>query len=220
MAFQAEEESPLRTAPWLTAESHRAARDFDSLETFQAWCEETAHCCYVEGLNSLGLYFLKNSQEEKAFEHFQAAADLGSVSAQETLAACLRKSEFRQAAYHGDAYAQYQLGVMLLWEGQFAECADLFSLSASQGDPEAQVALGVCFEFGKGVQEDLTIARWYYLLAAQQGNEDAFEFLSRVQEKLTKEDVDKGFSASEKLPERGSKSALKLADPTRFHAEI
>jgi TPR repeat protein len=235
MAFQAEEESLLWTAPWLAAESHRAAGDFDSLEAFQAWCEETAHHHYVEGLNSLGLYFLKDSQEEKAMEHFRSAAELGSFSAQETLANCLRKSEFRQAAYQGDAYAQYQLGVMLLWEGQYEECATFFSLSASQGDSDAQVALGVCLEFGKGIPEDLTLAQWYYSLAAHQGNEDAFECLSRVQKKLADECAEwfeelveegVGNATEENLLEGGSKStswsesSTKLAEPVRFLVEI
>jgi TPR repeat protein len=190
-------------------------------EILQVGCEETAHYRYAGEPNCLGLFFLKDCQEEKTVVH--------SRSAQETLAICLRKSEFRQAAYQGDAYAQYQLGVMLLGEGQYAECADLFSLSASQGDSEAQVALGVCFEFGKGVEKDLTSAQWCYLLAVHQGNEDAFKFLSRVHEKLAKEGVDSAFNCLSQWQEdienanedkHLGKSTAKLAEPVRFYVEI
>jgi hypothetical protein len=44
-----------------------------------------------------------------------------------------------------------------------------FRLAAERGDAQAQVNLGVCFENGEGLAQDLSKAVRYYRLAAEQG---------------------------------------------------
>ena len=44
---------------------------------------------------------------------------------------------------------------------------------AEQNDAEAQILIGVCYEYGKGVEQSYTEAAKWYTLAAEQGVADA-----------------------------------------------
>jgi len=55
----------------------------------------------------------------------------------------------------------------------FKEAARLYRLAASQGNSDAQMNLGECYEDGQGVNKDLKEAVFFYRLAANQGNPQA-----------------------------------------------
>jgi len=81
-------------------------------------------------------------------------------------------SRLRMAAEQGDAYAQYNLGVMYA-NGRGVpqndtEAVRWYRMAAEQGDADAQYNLGVRYANGKGVpQNDTEAVRWYRMAAAQ-----------------------------------------------------
>src|SRR5947207_3330226 len=65
---------------------------------------------------------------------------------------------YRRAAEHGNATAQYNLGVSYE-NGQgvaqdSAEAAKWYRLAADQGHPKAQYSLGISYDLGKGLPQD------------------------------------------------------------------
>ena len=95
-------------------------------------------------------------------------------------AAALERKEYAEAhrlllpvAKRGDAFAQYNLGVMyaqgLGIEKNEQEAVGWYQKAASQGYPEAQSNLGLMYEFGRGVDVDYELAMNWYLKAAAQG---------------------------------------------------
>ena len=79
----------------------------------------------------------------------------------------------RDAADHGDAAAQYNLGLVLS-RGQGAApdvhgALAWFRKAAAGGHPGAQYALGLLYQIGQGVKRDLAAAAGWYLKAANQG---------------------------------------------------
>ena len=85
--------------------------------------------------------------------------------------------EVREAAERGEAEAQYQLGLLLMWEGsgtpKYAEAALWFLKAADHGSSLAMVQLGQLYELGWGVLQDIAKASWFYLQAAYQKNNSA-----------------------------------------------
>jgi TPR repeat protein len=84
---------------------------------------------------------------------------------------------YRKAAEHGNAAAQYNLGVFYdqgKGVGQyFAEAVQWYRKAAEQGYASAQNNLGVCYYAGQGVPQDHTEAVKWYRKAAEQGHADA-----------------------------------------------
>ena len=54
---------------------------------------------------------------------------------------------------------------------------------AKKGDPQAQFALGYCYEIGKGVEKNIQKAILWYRKVAEQGNNQAEERLKILEEK-------------------------------------
>jgi TPR repeat protein len=75
---------------------------------------------------------------------------------------------FAKAVEQGHAKAMFRAG-KLFSKPHAAQAAELFQQAASAGLPEAQVALGHAFEFGKGVDQDISVAVRCYTEAANQG---------------------------------------------------
>ncbi len=92
---------------------------------------------------------------------------------------------FRQAASQEDPDAKFNLGV--LYEQGLGVDADLdkavgwYQEAAHQNCPEAQSALGMLYAQGKGVQQDLEIAKSWFQKAAAQENEEALQWLRRLE---------------------------------------
>lgn len=66
----------------------------------------------------------------------------------------------------GDPYAAYQ-------RGDYAAAARGFAALARDGDPDAQYALAVLYDLGRGVRRDLQAAATWYRRAAEQGVPEA-----------------------------------------------
>lgn len=64
-----------------------------------------------------------------------------------------------------------------------AEAARLYRKAAEQGDPRAQVALGLMFEVGQGVDTDYAQALFYYRKAKEQGDVSALHSLGTMYER-------------------------------------
>ena len=84
---------------------------------------------------------------------------------------------FRSLATHGNAGAQYNLGLMY-YEGKsvtqdYQEAVKWYRLAAKQGYAGAQYNLGVVYYEGKSVTQDYQEAVKWYRLAAKQGNAGA-----------------------------------------------
>jgi uncharacterized protein len=81
---------------------------------------------------------------------------------------------FRPLADHGNAQAQYKIGLMY-YSGEGvtqnpAEAARWFRRAADQGSPDAQHYLGMMYEDGNGVPKDLAEAAKWIRKAAEQGS--------------------------------------------------
>src|SRR3989442_410640 len=92
--------------------------------------------------------------------------------------------ETRQAAAHGDAAAQSNLGVMYV-EGRGVvrndvEAVKWYRKAADQGYARAQINLGMMYRKGKGVvRDDVEAVRWYRK-AAEQGDAEAQTILGLI----------------------------------------
>lgn len=71
------------------------------------------------------------------------------------------------------AHADYDAGMAAFQEQRYATAIQEWRGPAERGDPEAQYALGMMYEQGLGVVENLEQARQWYLIAAESGNLDA-----------------------------------------------
>jgi hypothetical protein len=153
-----------------------------------------------EAINHLGQAYrhgfygiLKNLK--KAAKIFKRGAELGNVESMYSLAyvshndGCgvkVNKKKatqlYRMAADRGHVRAQYNLSCMLYDEGpsndqeSFRYC----KLAADSGFPEAEHALGICYEDGEGVDLDLDEARRWYARAAAKGHEKAASALAKL----------------------------------------
>jgi TPR repeat protein len=83
---------------------------------------------------------------------------------------------YRKAAVHGDATAQYNLGVFYD-QGKgvsqdYAEAVEWYRKAAAQGHASAQNNLGACYYAGQGVPQDYIEAVKWYRNAAEQGHAD------------------------------------------------
>ena len=96
---------------------------------------------------------------------------------------------FEQAANHGDADAQYYLGVSYAnGEGvvkNYKLAVYWYEKAANQGHADAQNNLGVCYEFGKGVVQNYQTAYFWYLLASANGIEKAKDNMDRIAQDLS-----------------------------------
>ncbi|MBS0351575.1 MAG: sel1 repeat family protein, partial [Proteobacteria bacterium] len=60
------------------------------------------------------------------------------------------------------------------------EAVNWYRKAAEQGEPWAQVNLGVCYECGRGVAKDERAAIIWYQKAAEQGNEEAIKRIKEL----------------------------------------
>ena len=101
--------------------------------------------------------------------------------------------EYRQAAERGEAWAQYNLGLMYdNGDGvpeDDTEAVKWYRKAAEQGLANAQYNLGVMYANGNGVPEDNVVAYMWLNLAAAQGHEDAKTNKGVVSEDMTKEQI-------------------------------
>ena len=104
--------------------------------------------------------------------------------------------ETKRLAEQGEAYAQYNLGLMYD-EGEGvpennAEAVRWYRLAAEQGDAYAQSDLGFMSSNGEGVPQNNVRAYIWYSVAAAQGNETARTNRDIISERLTPDQLARG----------------------------
>lgn len=70
-------------------------------------------------------------------------------------------------------YEQFAQGQALYQAGRFTEAIPHIQAAAESGDTQAQLLLGKCYDFGKGVVKNTQQAAVWYTRAAQAGNANA-----------------------------------------------
>lgn len=86
---------------------------------------------------------------------------------------------FRKAAASDNAWAQYHLACMALYEDSFEEARELLERAVQQGNLPAIFRLGIMYNFGQGVPTDHEKAKTYFDLAAQHGHLPALRDIAR-----------------------------------------
>ena len=131
-----------------------------------------------------------------AAQLYQAAAELGSIEAQNWLGYCFQHGIgveanderavewYRRSADGGFAPAQSNLGLMYLTgrgtERSLLRAFEVFSESAAQGDGWGLNNLGGMYEMGWAVSKDSRRALEYYGKAVETGNQSAEDNLARL----------------------------------------
>ena len=92
---------------------------------------------------------------------------------------------FQKAGSSGNAKALYELGNAFLYglgtKSDWTKGKEYFQSSAQAGYDKAQRALGFLYENGfGGIAKNIEQAKYWYQLAADQGNQEAIEFLKRI----------------------------------------
>ena len=109
-------------------------------------------------------------------------------------------AEYRAAADKGEAWAQYNLGIMYAnGEGvpeDDATAVKWYTKAAEQGDAAAQNNLGVMYEDGHGVPQDNVMAYMWWNLAAAQGDGNAKENKGKFQDSMTSAQIEEAQTLS------------------------
>lgn len=92
------------------------------------------------------------------------------------------------SAFHGDAEAQYQLGLMYATgrgvRQDLSQAAAWYKKAAVQGNAEAQYQVGTMYDTGKGMPQNFTEAVSWYNKAAEQGHKAAQLNAEKIQQHL------------------------------------
>ena len=111
----------------------------------------------------LGVSCYEQGDYTQAFHWYHEAAEQGDQKAIEALEK-LRKKEADEAFF---------LGVACYEKGHYTQAVQHFRTAAEQGIAEAQFNLALCYEHGKGVEQDQAEAIRWYRAAAEQGDAKA-----------------------------------------------
>jgi len=106
--------------------------------------------------------------------------------------------EFAALAEQGNAYAQYNLGVMYdTGQGvpqDYKQAVKWYTKAAEQGKAEAQYNLGIKYAEGQGVPQDNVYAHMWFNLAAVDGSKDASKNRDIIAKRMTTADISKAQS--------------------------
>ena len=75
--------------------------------------------------------------------------------------------------------------------GDFKKAHKIWLTQAEKGNPEAQAWLGVMYQHGYGVPQDLVLAHMWYNLAATKGFETYANNRDRIAKYMTPQDISK-----------------------------
>jgi TPR repeat protein len=102
-----------------------------------------------------------------------------------------------------------------------AEAMRLYTLSAAHNLPQAQIAMGQVYEYGRGVSEDFDIAEMWYTRASEQGFTSAEKHLKDLAEHR---DACEAFASDEEANASGQDQAtvgrILMAHTTTLHQGI
>lgn len=77
--------------------------------------------------------------------------------------------------------AQFNLGMSYLTKADYSHAIKWFAKSAEQGHIRAQVQLGICYAQGLGINQSEDKAYYWWLKAAEEGDENAISFVKSMQ---------------------------------------
>ncbi len=111
-------------------------------------------------------------------------------------ASCPDFRRYRKAAGQNDPQAQVNLG-LCYEKGQGVgqdnvEAVKWYRKAAEQNDAIAQYDLGLCYTTGRGVAKEYVEGYKWWLLAAGQGNEEAKNIMTSLENVLTREQIAEG----------------------------
>ncbi|XP_059716508.1 death ligand signal enhancer isoform X2 [Haemorhous mexicanus] len=155
-------------------------------------------------LNILGIESMRAGHCRVAFTCFKLAADRGYSKAQFNVGLCY---EHGRGTEKDLEKAQAYLGVFYMRGLQPQEKRGLKYLlqAANSGDAQSRFHVGVCYEQGLGVQQDLAEALRHYRQSAAAGNRQARDRLQAWQQELqdvhTKHPFPSGLRASSSSPD-------------------
>jgi hypothetical protein len=86
----------------------------------------------------------------------------------------------RRAAAQGDAFLQSWLGEFYEMNARDEDAVYWYSQSALQGNSDGQYKLGLMYEEGRGVAQNIQQAMFWYRKAAEQGHAEAQWQLGRI----------------------------------------
>ena len=131
--------------------------------------------------------------------------DQGNADAQTCLGYCYDTGEgvakdcaeavkwFHKAADQGNVIAQRNLGVCYdTGKGvakDYLEAVKWFRMAANKGLADAENDLAICYFSGSGVPKDLVEAAKWLNLASSQGHAPAKRNLSKIEQKMTREQI-------------------------------
>lgn len=92
-----------------------------------------------------------------------------SVSAMAADMATADMATLTRQAQSGDAAAQFDLAYEYYQQGNHAKAFEWFTKAAHQGDAAAQSNLGVMYDEGQGVRQNIATAKIYYGQACDHG---------------------------------------------------
>lgn len=155
-----------------------------------------------------GVRALQRGDVQEAIDEWRPLADAGEARAQFAIGALYRDGTglpkdanlaaewYSRAAEQGFAPAQYNLGVMRQkGEGvvrDHAVAAEWYRRAAEQDHARAQFNLGAMYNVGVGVERDVVQAYLWMTLAAAQGDRNAFAYRTRIEGRMSEEQIDEG----------------------------
>ncbi|XP_075020125.1 death ligand signal enhancer isoform X3 [Calonectris borealis] len=154
-------------------------------------------------LNILGIESMRAGHSRIAYTCFKLAADRGYSKAQFNVGLCY---EHGRGTEKDLEKAQAYLGVFYMRGLQPKEKRGLkyLLLAAKNGDAQSRYHVGVCYEKGLGVQQDLAEAMRHYRQSAAAGNRNSRERLRVLEEEVedvrTKHPFPSGIRASSSSP--------------------
>ena len=118
--------------------------------------------------------------------------------------------EWKPLAEQGDAYAQFNLGLMYVnGDGvpqDYKEAASWFRKAAEQGGAKAQGNLGIMYGTGQGVPQDYLLAHMWGNIGSANGDEGGAENREIAAKQMPAEDISKAQTMARECMASGYKN--------------
>ena len=141
-----------------------------------AWYQKAAEQGYDMAQCNLGLCYEQGrgvtQDYQQAADWYQKAADQGYENAQRALDELDSKCVIE--------------GKRLYKKGNYKEAAELFELAARIGNTEAEYRLGRCYEYGRGKEKNLGLARNWYSKSVKKNHAASELAMARLLDKIHK----------------------------------
>lgn len=89
-------------------------------------------------------------------------------------------SQIFNLATKGNAEAQNSMGLECFGKGDYDNAIEWWNKSATQGNPDAQYNLGMCYYDGFCVERNLDLSREYFIKASALNHQPSIDALNRL----------------------------------------